>query len=172
MGMLSATGPWAFAQERDPFVSSLDLEKLRSKIQLAQKMDSSQLILRGIIWNEKLSVAIINDELFVVGDECKGLKIKGIEKDAVIMTDGVDSSKLSIPGDVVPARRTQLAQNGAEVPSQEIGVQKETVGQQQRFIPQERQRVYPQTGFRLPSQPQQGRTSADLYNSLKKKNEK
>jgi hypothetical protein len=101
----------ALAQEpagetlRDPFVSFLDLERENSQRKISKNMDLSQFELKGIIWNQKFSVAIINDELFVTGDPCKGLKIQAIEKEGVILTDGTDSFKISLLDKIVPKAR-------------------------------------------------------------------
>ena len=79
------------AQERDPFVSSLDLQKQKAEKQFSLRMDLSEFVLKGIIWNNKVSVAIINDELFAVGDDCRGLQVEAIGKDSVTLTDGSES---------------------------------------------------------------------------------
>jgi len=159
------------AQERDPFISVLDLEKekQKAKVQVTKKIDLSQFALNGIIWNEKMSVAIINDELFVAGDDCKGLGVKSIEKDGVMLTDGTDSFKVPMTDDILPTEKKQLAKSLATPPPEEaVG---ETPLQQEKFVPQEQQGPYPGTSFRPPSQGQ-GRAympPSDNYDSYRGK---
>jgi hypothetical protein len=143
------------AEDRDPFISSLDLEKQKAKMQITKRIDLSQLILKGIIWNEKLSVAIINDDLFMVGDDCKGLKIKSIDRGSVTLSDGIDSFNLALADDVVPKEKTQVAESLQEAQP------KGTDTQPEEATTQDRRRSYPNVGFR--SQPQ-GRSPLPSFN--------
>lgn len=104
------------AQERDPFISMLDLEKQKQKVQIAKKIDVSEFVLKGILWNERQAVAIINDELVMADDAWKGLKITRIDRDSVIVSDGADSYKLSIAEDIVPTGKGALKAKSQEPP--------------------------------------------------------
>lgn len=82
------------AAERDPFVSILDLEEQQKAT--AKKTDLSKMVLKGIIWNEYKPIAIVNDELVMIGDYWQGLKVEAIEKDSVTLKDQDESFKLFI----------------------------------------------------------------------------
>lgn len=82
------------AAERDPFVSILDLEERQKAT--AKKTDLSKIVLRGIIWNEYKPIAIVNDELVMIGDYWQGLKVESIEKDGITLKDQAESFKLFI----------------------------------------------------------------------------
>ena len=73
------------AEERDPFVSLIELEKEKLLAQ-GNKIDLSKIFLKGIIWNESKAVAIINDQLVMVGDDWQGFKIERIDKDSVTLS--------------------------------------------------------------------------------------
>jgi hypothetical protein len=102
-----------------------------------------------------LSVAIINDDLFMVGDDCKGLKIKSIDRGSVTLSDGIDSFNLALADDVVPKEKTQVAESLQEAQP------KGTDTQPEEATTQDRRRSYPNVGFR--SQPQ-GRSPLPSFN--------
>lgn len=58
--------------------------------------DISGMILKGIIWDEKAPVAIINEKIVRKGDEIEGKKVIEIEKDKVILYDGKDNIELKL----------------------------------------------------------------------------
>lgn len=74
------------AAERDPFVSIIDLQAQRATL---KKIDLSQIVLKGIIWNKSQAIAIINDELVMAGDDWQGFKVERIDKDSVTLKDSV-----------------------------------------------------------------------------------
>jgi len=80
----------AGAQERDPFVSILDLQQQKMKV------DLSGVVLKGIIWESSRPVAILNDTLVTVGDDFFGFKVVKIGKDKVTLTMGKESYVLEI----------------------------------------------------------------------------
>jgi len=86
-----------YAEERDPFISIIDLQ-IESQKSTAKKIDLSKVVLKGIIWNDSKAVAIIDDELVMAGDEWKGLKVERIDKDSVTLSDEIKSYKLFIEG--------------------------------------------------------------------------
>ncbi len=84
-----------YAEERDPFISIIDLQ-IESQKFAAKKIDLSKVVLKGIIWNDSRAVAIIDDELVMAGDEWKGLKVERIDKDSVTLSDEIKSYKFFI----------------------------------------------------------------------------
>lgn len=74
------------AAERDPFVSIIDLQAQRATV---KKIDLSQIVLKGIIWNKSQAIAIINDELVMVGDDWQGFKVERIDKDSVTLKESI-----------------------------------------------------------------------------------
>lgn len=88
--------PVGAVNERDPFVSILDQEKQEEKqnklLLEEEKLNQEKakralpVVLNGIIWSDSKAVAIMNDELFGVGDEVEGYKVENIEKDTVILS--------------------------------------------------------------------------------------
>jgi hypothetical protein len=144
-------GLWAQKEEaplsvRDPFVSVLDLEKQDAQMRISRHLDVSQFALKGIVWNEKLSVAIINDELFIAGDVCKDLKIKAIDSHAVVLTDGTAVFRLSMADEILPSGET----SGAEAVSEEVSAQEGPV--REAPMPSERERGFFRRGSRSSSQ--------------------
>lgn len=75
--------------ERDPFVSILDIEKQRilgRELSLQRKKkELANISLKGIIWSNLRSVAIINDKPVMPGDEIDGYKITQIDKESVTL---------------------------------------------------------------------------------------
>ena len=57
----------------------------------------SDLTLSGIIWDEEASYAIINGTVVHAGDGIAGKRVKRIEQDKVILTDGVNDYTLRLP---------------------------------------------------------------------------
>ena len=68
------------ADERDPF-SSIIVSKYKD-------VHLNNIILKGIIRNNQRAVAIINDELLMVGDVFMEYTIKSIDKDSVTIAYG------------------------------------------------------------------------------------
>lgn len=56
----------------------------------------SEIILQGIIYSQKRSVAIINNELIMAGDDWQGFKLERIGKDNVTLNDGINSYNIHI----------------------------------------------------------------------------
>lgn len=84
------------AEGKDPFVSVVDLEE---EAAVRQKLDLSNVVLKGIIYSSSKSVAIINEELVMAGDNWAGYKVERIDKDNVTLSDGEKSYQLSLPED-------------------------------------------------------------------------
>lgn len=74
----------AHAELRDPFISIMDLEKKQIVEQKA--MDLSNAALKGIIWNNALAVAVINEELVMAGDTWRDFKVEKVEKESVVLS--------------------------------------------------------------------------------------
>lgn len=81
------------AQERDPFVSIIDL---RQQIMGGEKIELANVELKGIIGSSERAIAILNDELVSKGDIWRGFKVEEIDKDSVILSDGWKSYKISL----------------------------------------------------------------------------
>jgi hypothetical protein len=84
------------AEEKDPFVSIIDLEEGAGVI---QRLDLSTVVLKGIIYSSIRSVAIINEELVMAGDNWAGYKVERIDKDSITLNDGEKSYQLFLPED-------------------------------------------------------------------------
>ena len=84
------------AEEKDPFASIVDLQE---EAAVRQKLDLSNVVLKGIIYSSSKSVAIINEELVMAGDNWAGYKVERIDKDNVTLSDGEKSYQLSLPED-------------------------------------------------------------------------
>lgn len=84
------------AEEKDPFASIVDLQE---EAAVRQKLDLSNVVLKGIIYSSSKSVAIINEELVMAGDNWAGYKVERIDKDSVTLSDGEKSYQLSLPED-------------------------------------------------------------------------
>jgi type II secretory pathway component PulC len=93
------------AEEKDPFVSIVDLEEESA---VRQRLDLANVVLKGIIWSSSRSVAIINEELVMAGDDWAGYKVERIDKDSVSLSDGEKSYQLFLPEDEeVSAKETK-----------------------------------------------------------------
>jgi len=111
------------AQERDPFVSPVDLRQQR----LAQKatIDLANVVLKGVIWNNRKAVAIINDELVMVGDEWQGFKVERVDTDSVTINDGMNSYRLSVQAGAVAEEITPAPETSFEMPELSPGISEE-----------------------------------------------
>ena len=78
------------AEERDPFVSILDLQLQNARA------DLSGINLKGIIWSANRPVAILNDTLVTEGDVFSGFKMAKIDKNNVTLTLGKETYVLSL----------------------------------------------------------------------------
>jgi hypothetical protein len=87
--------PYLNAEDRDPFVSIIDLKKKQFGERKA-RIELSQVKLKGIIWNEFKPIAVINDDLVMIGEDWQGYEVTGIDKSTVTLNDGVKSYKLFI----------------------------------------------------------------------------
>ena len=54
------------------------------------------LLLSGIVWDEAGPIAIINNEIFGVGDVIEGNTIVEIKKDRVILSDGTTAFAFTV----------------------------------------------------------------------------
>jgi len=92
-------------QLRDPFVSVMVKEEKRQDSQkqgaaeLNQpKIDLGALKVQGVIWGTKMSQAIINNKVLVVGDLIDGAEILSINKKGVTLSFAGEVVHLSAPG--------------------------------------------------------------------------
>lgn len=81
--------------ERDPFISVIDIEKQRQILTGKKTVNLTNVSLKGIIWNTSNSIAIINDELVMAGDNWQEFKVEHIDKDSVTLSSQGNSYKLS-----------------------------------------------------------------------------
>ncbi len=89
-------------QLRDPFRSYIIKENkaalVQENITAQPEIDLSKFVVQGIIWGGKVPQAIINDQVFTVGDSIEGAKILSIDKKGVKLdlTSGI--ATLAAPG--------------------------------------------------------------------------
>lgn len=74
------------AEDRDPFVSIIDLLEQQTAGEEKMKVDLSQVELKGIIWSAKKMLAVINEELVMAGDNWQGFKVEAIDKNSVTLS--------------------------------------------------------------------------------------
>lgn len=74
---------------RDPFIFSQQEEQ-------EETGDISNLLLRAILWKTEEPSAFINDSIVVVGDKIADKTVKKIEKNRVILSEGVNDYILEI----------------------------------------------------------------------------
>ncbi|MEI8176639.1 MAG: hypothetical protein WCG78_07225 [Candidatus Omnitrophota bacterium] len=74
----------AMAWKRDPFIVGGGGE------------GNIELVLNGIVWDEKSPYAIINNAMVRSGDEVGGSKVVEIHKDKVVMNDGTNNFDLNL----------------------------------------------------------------------------
>jgi len=117
-------------EERDPFISILDLKKQRLE-SYKNRIDLSKVILKGIIWNDKQSVAIINDELVMAGDEWQGYKLERIDRDGILLSDGENTYQLNITEEMPLLRKDNLTTEP------ERSLENEMTNRQEGLIPEE-----------------------------------
>ena len=122
--------PLVAQEERDPFVSILDLKKQKLTA-YKQKMDLSKVILKGIIWNAQQSVAIINDELVMAGDEWQGYKLERIDRGGILLSDGENTYQVSIKEEMPSISKDNLTTKP------EAPLENEMTNQQEGLIPEE-----------------------------------
>lgn len=115
-------------QERDPFVSIIDLQEQEIKAEKI-KVDLSNVVLKGIIWSNSRAIAIINEELAMLGDNWGGFKVESIDKDSVTLTREGRSYKLFVEEAIPTAEKkeptTKVQEPSVEerrgYPTQEMG---------------------------------------------------
>ena len=95
----------AIAELRDPFISIIELEK--QKLVEQKVIDLSNVILKGILWNEAKRVAIINDELVMPGDTWRDFRIEKIEKDSIIISSEGKEYTLSLGEGAPPDKKEE-----------------------------------------------------------------
>lgn len=61
-----------------------------------EKKEQGNFKLEGILWDDVRPTAIINGDVVAVGDSILGTKVIRIEKDSVILNNGVSDIKLSL----------------------------------------------------------------------------
>ena len=89
---------------RDPFQTYIIGEKkvnapAQSAADLAQlETKFNELKVQGIIWGTKMSQAIINNEVYTVGDKIEGAEILSIDNKGVNLSSAAGTVKLAAPG--------------------------------------------------------------------------
>lgn len=92
---------------RDPFqpplvkqekkVTQVEQAKQVKKIDLIQPgSDIGNLKVQGIIWGGKIPQAIINDEVFSVGDTIQGIEILSIDKTGITLSSSGEANNLIV----------------------------------------------------------------------------
>jgi len=94
------------SQLRDPFQTYIIKEK-KSEIQvqgtsnLAQSgINLNDLKVQGIIWGGKMSQAIINNKVYLVGDSINGAEILSIDKQGIKLSSAAGIFDLVAPGQI------------------------------------------------------------------------
>ncbi|MGE4357659.1 MAG: hypothetical protein AB7E08_03795 [Candidatus Omnitrophota bacterium] len=77
---------------RNPFILGGKVPKWRE----STEETSQELNLNAIVWDETQPLAVINNEIFTVGQESAGLKVISIEKDKVIVEKEGETIELVI----------------------------------------------------------------------------
>lgn len=101
------------SQLRDPFVSALikekkvqDLQKQKPEELTKPKINLESFKVQGVIWGAKITQAIINNKVLVVGDSLDGAKVVSIDKKGVVLDFSGEIIILSAPGrDAAPAQK-------------------------------------------------------------------
>lgn len=75
----------ARAQEKDPFVSIIDLQKQQAEGEEQIKLDLSNVSLKGIIWSNDKGLAVINQDMVMAGDSWGEFKVERVDKKSVIL---------------------------------------------------------------------------------------
>lgn len=95
---------------RDPFQPPLVKQKKKAtrveqakqvkKVDLLQPgSDIGNLKVQGIIWGGKIPQAIINDEVFSVGDTIEGIEILSIDKNGITLSSSGEANNLIVSGE-------------------------------------------------------------------------
>lgn len=88
-------------KKRDPFVDLVDKDgKIKSREELVrptEKILPLNILLKGIIWDEKRPLAIINNKVYAEGAKIfEGLILEKINKDSIILIDQGEKIKLDL----------------------------------------------------------------------------
>ncbi len=75
----------ARAEEKDPFVSIIDLQKQQAEGEEQIKLDLSNVTLKGIIWSEDKVLAVINEDMVTAGDSWGEFKVERVDKKSVTL---------------------------------------------------------------------------------------
>jgi hypothetical protein len=100
----------------------------------------SKAVLKGIIWNDAQPVAIINDELAMIGDEWQGYKVEHIDKDSILLSDEINTYNLSITEEIPTLGRDNLT-------AKPEGTQENETENRQEVMPPKMQGAYPDRGY-------------------------
>jgi Tfp pilus assembly protein PilO len=77
---------------------SLKRDILSSKEKPVQELKESKFYLEGITFDPTTPTAIVNGEVYRIGEELGGYTVKEIRRDSVLLTDGVNDSVLNLKG--------------------------------------------------------------------------
>lgn len=85
--------------KRDPFVSLIDSTgRIKSKAELMRPVEvllPLNILLKGIIWDKKTPLAIINDKIYREGAQIfEGLVLEKINSDSIILNDRGNQVKI------------------------------------------------------------------------------
>ena len=75
----------ARAEEKDPFVSIIDLQKQQAEGEEQIKLDLSNVSLKGIIWSNDKGLAVINEDMVMAGESWGEFKVERVDKKSVTL---------------------------------------------------------------------------------------
>lgn len=75
----------ARAEDKDPFVSIIDLQKQQAEGEEQIKLDLSNVMLKGIIWSNDKGLAVINEDMVAAGESWGEFKVERVDKKSVTL---------------------------------------------------------------------------------------
>lgn len=81
---------------KDPFQVDFPLTKKGEGPEKSENLEKRSFVLQGVIVGASRSVALIDDNVFELGDYFNGWKLVGIKKDRVGLKKGKEAKKLQI----------------------------------------------------------------------------
>jgi hypothetical protein len=73
------------AEDKDPFVSIIDLQQQENAGEEKIKLDLSNVVVKGIIWSNAKVMAIINQDMVMVGDTWGEFQVESIDQKSVTL---------------------------------------------------------------------------------------
>ena len=96
--LLGDTAPDNVLKASEEELKPVKRDILISKTKPVEKLNEKDFKLEGITYNSIMPTAILNGEVFRVGAEIKGLKVKQILPDQVVLTDGSHDHVMNLNG--------------------------------------------------------------------------